>query len=72
MNETAKSLQLESSVNLNYIEDRIDFASKVTTGRWDQVLEELSQLNLPHNVLADVHEQVTKNTRLYFYFILCT
>ena len=60
MNETAKQLQKESNVSLNYIEDRTEFALKVTSGRWDEVLEEISQLNLPENILIEVHEQVTK------------
>ncbi len=59
LNETAKSLQFESNVSLNYIEDRRDFASKVTSGQWDQVLDEVTQLNLPQNILAEVHEQVS-------------
>lgn len=58
LNESAKLLQTESNVNLNYIEDRRDFTSKIISGQWDQVLEEISQLNLPQNILAEVHEQV--------------
>lgn len=57
-NETAKCLQKESNVNLNYIEDKLDFASKVNSGRWDEVFEEISQLSLPPNVLSEIHEQV--------------
>lgn len=55
-------MQTESKVNLNYIEDRRDFCLKVTNGRWDEVLEEISQLNLPENDVVDIHEQV--NTAL--------
>ena len=58
LNETAKCLQSETKVNLDYIEDRVDFKSKVITGKWDQVLEDLSQLNLSLNTLSEVHEQV--------------
>lgn len=58
LNETVKCLQKESNVILNYIEDKIDFASKVDSGRWDEVLEELSKLNLPISILVEVHEQV--------------
>lgn len=58
LNETAKCLQSETKVNLDYIEDRNDFKLKVTTGKWDQVLEDLSQLNLSLNTLSEVHEQV--------------
>lgn len=58
LNESAKQLQIESSVNLNYIEDRRGFSLKVTSGQWDQVLEEIIQLNLPENILTDIHEQV--------------
>lgn len=57
-NETAKYLQKESNVILNYIESKTDFASKLNLGRWDEVLEELSQLNLPPSILVEVHEQV--------------
>ena len=72
MNETVKCLQKESNVILNYIEDKTDFASKIDSGRWDEVLEELSQLNLPITILFEVHEQVKDTTRfsliLYFLF----
>ena len=63
MNETVKCLQKESNVILNYIEDKTDFASKIDSGRWDEVLEELSQLNLPITILVEVHEQVKNTTR---------
>ena len=70
MNEAAKVLQTESSVNLNYIEDRRDFDLKVTSGQWDQVLEEMSQLNLPQSILSDVHEQVKFIFLLFIYFVI--
>jgi len=63
LNETVKCLQKESNVILNYIEDKTDFASKIDSGRWDEVLEELSQLNLPITILVEVHEQVKNTTR---------
>ena len=70
MNEAAKVLQTESSVNLNYIEDRRDFDLKVTSGQWDQVLEEMFQLNLPQSILSDVHEQVKFIFLLFIYFVI--
>lgn len=58
LNDTAKCLQSESKVNLNYIEDRREFSTKVTSGRWDEVLEEISQLSLSEAILIEIHEQV--------------
>lgn len=58
LSETAKYLQRESNVALNYIEDKTEFANKIDSGRWDEVLEEISQLNLPSTILVEVHEQV--------------
>lgn len=60
LKESAQCLQNESSVILNYIEDKTDFASKVDSGKWDELLEELSQLNLPKSILIEVHEQVNR------------
>lgn len=65
LNATAKCLQQESNVNLNYIEDKLDFASKVDSGSWDEVLKEISQLSLPLNLLSEIHEQVAYNLCLY-------
>ena len=76
LNDTAKCLQTESKVNLNYIEDRREFSAKVTSGRWDEVLEEISQLNLPETISIEVHEQVHQLMTLkpiiftFFSFIL--
>ena len=62
LNDTAKLLQKESNLNLNYIEDRREFYMKVTSGRWDEVLQEISKLNIPENVLIQLQEQVKKNS----------
>ena len=58
LNESARILQSESQINLNFIDNRRDFAEKVTAGRWDEVLEEISQLTLNLNLLSEIHEQV--------------
>ena len=67
LNETSKCLQLESKVNLNYIEDRREFSLKVSSGRWDEVLGSIAQLNLPETVLIELHEQVSKTFNIYLY-----
>jgi hypothetical protein len=71
LNDTAKCLHNESSVILNYIEDKTYFASKVDSGRWDEVLEELSQLNLPLEILFEVHEQVKRELEIQSIFFTC-
>ena len=58
MNETARVLQKESGVGMNYIEDRPGFASKMDQGRWDQILEQITLFDLPETLLTEIHEQV--------------
>lgn len=58
LNETAQCLQRESKITLDYIENRTEFERKVKSGCWDEVLDELHLLNLPYDILIQVHEQV--------------
>ena len=37
-----------------------EFSTKVTSGRWDEVLEEISRLSLSEAILIEIHEQVYK------------
>eukprot|EP00823_Brevimastigomonas_motovehiculus_P005745 TRINITY_DN428_c1_g1_i1.p1 TRINITY_DN428_c1_g1~~TRINITY_DN428_c1_g1_i1.p1 ORF type:complete len:566 (-),score=146.41 TRINITY_DN428_c1_g1_i1:243-1940(-) len=55
---TARTLQDESQVTLNTVDDVEKFALDVLHGRWDAVLEVTSNLRLPSAKLIDLYEQI--------------
>mmetsp|Transcript_84021 Transcript_84021/g.151657 ORF Transcript_84021/g.151657 Transcript_84021/m.151657 type:complete len:529 (-) Transcript_84021:64-1650(-) len=55
---TLQCLQEESRVSLNTVDSLDGFANDITHGRWDSVLQAVSYLTLPMNVLQDLYSQV--------------
>jgi WD40 repeat-containing protein SMU1 len=71
LKDTLKTLQLESGVNVNIIEDRENLKQNILDGKWDVVLKIVSEFYLPSELLLQLYELVGKimnlvnsNTRL--------
>lgn len=57
---TVSTLEKESNLNLNTVEDLDRFTQDILDGRWDIVLKQVNQLDLSQKVLFDLYEQVSK------------
>lgn len=58
LKESLRALQAESSVVLNAVENVEAFANDIHEGKWDLVLQAVSQLKLPQRKLMDLYYQV--------------
>ncbi|KAJ3331875.1 Serine/threonine-protein kinase smu1, partial [Gonapodya sp. JEL0774] len=56
--KTFRTLQEESTINLNTVESADSFSSSITSGDWEAVLRTCQQLSLPPKKLADLYEQI--------------
>eukprot|EP01038_Epipyxis_sp_PR26KG_P011992 gene11992-16055_t len=56
--ESMKTLQKESFVTLNTVDNIEYFANDIRNGRWDSVLAQTSVLKLPTDKLSQLYEQV--------------
>eukprot|EP00761_Pharyngomonas_kirbyi_P009856 gb/GECH01009874.1/.p1 GENE.gb/GECH01009874.1/~~gb/GECH01009874.1/.p1 ORF type:complete len:517 (+),score=114.42 gb/GECH01009874.1/:1-1551(+) len=56
--KTFKTLQEESKVSLNTVENAEQFRSDILNGRWDHVLRTVASLSVPSSVLMDLYEHV--------------
>eukprot|EP00397_Hematodinium_sp_SG-2012_P028723 GEMP01030268.1.p1 GENE.GEMP01030268.1~~GEMP01030268.1.p1 ORF type:complete len:527 (+),score=94.55 GEMP01030268.1:149-1729(+) len=58
LHRTVQTLQEESRVGLNTVDSREQFLSDVNHGHWHKVLQTVSYLTMPDNVLMDLYELV--------------
>lgn len=58
LTSTFESLQKESGVTLNTVDDADVFLDRIKEGKWDQVLLEVASLNLPVAKLQALHELI--------------
>eukprot|EP00918_Siedleckia_nematoides_P028044 GHVU01060302.1.p1 GENE.GHVU01060302.1~~GHVU01060302.1.p1 ORF type:complete len:217 (+),score=23.54 GHVU01060302.1:253-903(+) len=52
------ALQEESSVTLNCVDSTEKFSSDIHSGKWDNVIQTVSHITAPEEVLQDLYEQV--------------
>ncbi|KAL9233363.1 hypothetical protein vseg_008378 [Gypsophila vaccaria] len=58
LNQTFQILQNECQVSLNTVDSIETFIADINGGRWDAVLPQVSQLQLPKKKLEDLYEQI--------------
>merc|ERR1719183_1365413 len=58
LTSTFESLQKESGVTLNTVDDADEFLGRIKEGKWDQVLLEVASLDLPVTKVQALHELV--------------
>jgi WD40 repeat-containing protein SMU1 len=58
LKDTLKTLQLESGVELNIVEDAGALRRNILEGRWDIVLADIADLFLPSDLLLQLYELV--------------
>ncbi|KAL6070515.1 Serine/threonine-protein kinase smu1 [Balamuthia mandrillaris] len=58
LQRTLATLQEETALSLNTVDNMEAFLADVTNGRWDAVLHNLKTLSLPPNLLFDIYEQM--------------
>ncbi|KAI8973419.1 putative smu-1 suppressor of mec-8 and unc-52 [Mycotypha africana] len=56
--ETLHTLEQETNVKVNTLENKEDFISEIKKGEWDKVLRHVADLKLPAAKLLDLYEQV--------------
>lgn len=59
LTSTVSTLEKESNLNLNTVENMDRFTQDILDGRWDIVLKQVNQLSLSQKALFDLYEQVT-------------
>jgi WD40 repeat-containing protein SMU1 len=55
---TLNVLQEETLVKLNSIDDKEQLKKDIVDGRWDKVLKQLALLDLSHDVLVPIYEEM--------------
>jgi WD40 repeat-containing protein SMU1 len=58
LTRTLQTLQEETQISLNIVDDMQAFLSDIFNGKWDAVLKTVSTIQLPQNKLIDLYEQV--------------
>ncbi|KAI7857408.1 WD40-repeat-containing domain protein [Circinella umbellata] len=58
LQHSLETLQEETLVNVNTIENRETFIQDITEGKWDTVLKDIIHLNIAPRKLIDLYEQV--------------
>ncbi|KAI9250200.1 WD40-repeat-containing domain protein [Phascolomyces articulosus] len=58
LHHSLETLQEETSVTVNTIENRETFIQDITEGKWDTVLKDIIHLNIAPRKLIDLYEQV--------------
>ncbi len=62
-NNLAKSLRAleeETNITMNTVESKEDFFSKITEGKWEEVLRSTSKLSFPEAKLMDLYEHLVR------------
>jgi WD40 repeat-containing protein SMU1 len=57
--QSLKSLERETNLTLNTIDNIETFLNDIKHGRWDTVLKQLQPLTIEDEKLFDLHEQVS-------------
>ena len=55
------ALQQETGISLNTVENTELFLSDIQFGRWDRVLQQIQDMNLPTEILINLYEQIKLN-----------
>lgn len=58
LTDTARMLQNEAKIQMNCLENRTEFSKLVSEGKWDQVLQQTSDLSLSEECNFQLYEQV--------------
>lgn len=58
LNKSRSTLEQESSISLNTVENKAKFLQDIIDGRWDIVLKQVSQLGISNEKLLNLYEQV--------------
>ena len=58
MSKSLQTLQLESNVSLNIVDNVDTFLADIQNGHWDSVLPQVSLMQLPRDKLTSIYEQV--------------
>ncbi|KAH9605483.1 hypothetical protein KSS87_003920 [Heliosperma pusillum] len=58
LHKTFQTLQSECQVSLNTVDSMETFIADINGGRWDAVLPQVSQLELPRKKVEDLYEQI--------------
>ncbi|KAI9361566.1 WD-40 repeat protein [Pilaira anomala] len=59
LDHSLSTLEKESNIYLNAIENKTKFLQDIIDGRWDNILKQVNHLGLPKHMLFDLYEQVT-------------
>jgi WD40 repeat-containing protein SMU1 len=59
LTSTLHSLQQESNVVLNSVDNMKSFTNDILSGKWDSVLKQVKQMSLPKSKLTNLYEQVS-------------
>lgn len=58
LNKSRSTLEQESNISLNTVENKAKFLQDIIDGRWDIVLKQVSQLGISNEKLLNLYEQV--------------
>jgi WD40 repeat-containing protein SMU1 len=58
LNKSRSTLEQESNLSLNTVENKAKFLQDIKDGRWDIVLKQVSQLGISNEKLLNLYEQV--------------
>lgn len=58
LNKSRSTLEQESNLSLNTVENKAKFLQDIIDGRWDIVLKQVSQLGISNEKLLNLYEQV--------------
>jgi WD40 repeat-containing protein SMU1 len=71
LHTAASSLQQESQIRANFVEDRTGLEAAIKKGQWDRVLEVLSKVSLDPDAALRLHELVKRPARLSALVFIC-
>ncbi|KAI8647908.1 WD40-repeat-containing domain protein [Parasitella parasitica] len=59
LNKSRSTLEQESNITLNAVENKTKFLQDIIDGRWDTVLKQVGQLGISNQKLLNLYEQIT-------------